>query len=66
MFILIIDADGQHRPADALRLVAELDTYNLVVGARSTETQATTVAAVRQCDVELDRQLSDRAARFQI
>jgi len=34
IFILIIDADGQHRPADALRLVALLDTYDLVVGAR--------------------------------
>jgi len=43
IFILIIDDDGQHRPADALRLVAQLDTYDLVVGARSTETQATTV-----------------------
>jgi glycosyltransferase involved in cell wall biosynthesis len=41
VFILIIDADGQHRPADALRLVAHLDTYDLVVGARSTESQAT-------------------------
>ena len=40
-FILIIDADGQHPPADALRLVAALDTYDLVVGARSTHTQAT-------------------------
>jgi glycosyltransferase involved in cell wall biosynthesis len=40
-FVLIIDADGQHRPADALRLVAQLDTYDLVVGARSVETQAT-------------------------
>ena len=40
-FILIIDADGQHRPADAPRLVARLDEYDLVVGARSSETQAT-------------------------
>ena len=42
-FILIIDADGQHRPADALRLIAHLDSYDLVVGARSAETQATAV-----------------------
>jgi len=41
-FILIIDADGQHRPADALRLVSHLDAYDLVVGARSARTQATT------------------------
>lgn len=40
-FILIIDADGQHRPADALRLIAQLDAYDLVVGARSAATQAT-------------------------
>ena len=41
LFILIIDADGQHRPADALRLVAHLDAYDLVVGARAAGTQAT-------------------------
>jgi len=40
-FVLIIDADGQHRPSDAVRLVARLDTYDLVVGARSNATQAT-------------------------
>lgn len=39
-FILIVDGDGQHQPADALRLIAPLDPYDLVVGARSTETQA--------------------------
>ena len=41
IYILIIDADGQHRPSDARRLVAHLDTYDLVVGARSVHTQAT-------------------------
>src|SRR5499427_4668631 len=39
-FILIIDADGQHRPADATRLVSHLDAYELVVGARAPHTQA--------------------------
>jgi glycosyltransferase involved in cell wall biosynthesis len=39
-FILILDADGQHRPGDAARLVAKLDEYDLVVGARSSATQA--------------------------
>ena len=38
--MLILDADGQHRPADATRLVAKLDEYDLVVGARSSATQA--------------------------
>jgi glycosyltransferase involved in cell wall biosynthesis len=39
-FILIADADGQHRPADATRLVSHLDAYDLVVGARAGHTQA--------------------------
>jgi len=38
--VLILDADGQHHPADACRLVARLDEYDLVVGARSPSTQA--------------------------
>jgi glycosyltransferase involved in cell wall biosynthesis len=40
-WILIIDADGQHQPADALRLVDGLGVYDLVIGARSGQTQAT-------------------------
>ena len=40
-FVLIVDADGQHPPEDALRLAARLGEYDLVVGARSGETQAT-------------------------
>jgi len=39
-FVLILDADGQHRPSDACRLVSKLDEYELVVGARSPSTQA--------------------------
>src|SRR3954466_9779526 len=39
-FVLIADADGQHRPADATRLVAHLGDYDLVVGARSAQSQA--------------------------
>ena len=38
--ILIIDADGQHQPADAPRLVDHLGAYDLVVGARSPGSQA--------------------------
>jgi glycosyltransferase involved in cell wall biosynthesis len=38
--VLIADGDGQHRPSDATRLVSHLDAYELVVGARSTATQA--------------------------
>jgi len=40
-FVLIIDADGQHQPSDARRLVARLGEYDLVIGARATTTQAT-------------------------
>jgi glycosyltransferase involved in cell wall biosynthesis len=39
-FVLILDADGQHRPADAQRLISKLAEYELVVGARSHATQA--------------------------
>jgi glycosyltransferase involved in cell wall biosynthesis len=39
--VLIIDADGQHPPSDAVRLVSRLGAYDLVVGARSGRSQAT-------------------------
>jgi glycosyltransferase involved in cell wall biosynthesis len=52
-FVLIADADGQHRPSDAARLVAQLDTYDLVVGARSGQTQAS--AARRAGNAVLNR-----------
>lgn len=42
-YVLILDADGQHRAADALRLVSHLATYDLVVGARSASGQASGV-----------------------
>jgi glycosyltransferase involved in cell wall biosynthesis len=41
-FVLIMDGDGQHQPADAARLAARLGEYDLVVGARSPKTQAGT------------------------
>jgi glycosyltransferase involved in cell wall biosynthesis len=40
-WILIVDADGQHRAADAARLVARLGEFDLVIGARDPQTQAT-------------------------
>jgi glycosyltransferase involved in cell wall biosynthesis len=40
-YVLIVDADGQHPPEDALRIVSRLGEYDLVIGARSAETQAT-------------------------
>lgn len=40
-FILIIDADGQHRVDDTRRIIAPLAHYELVVGARSVASQAT-------------------------
>ena len=39
-FVLILDGDGQHRPADAVRIAQKLREYDLVVGARSSATQA--------------------------
>jgi len=42
-FVLIVDADGQHQASDAVRLVGHLDTFDLVVGARSSGTQANAV-----------------------
>ena len=39
-FVLVVDGDGQHQPADAKRLALHLGEYDLVVGARSSETQA--------------------------
>ena len=40
-FVLILDGDGQHSPDDARRIVA-LGDYDLVVGARSASTHAST------------------------
>src|SRR5256885_2324573 len=37
--VLILDADGQHRPRDAPRLVSRLGTYEPAAGARSHATQ---------------------------
>jgi glycosyltransferase involved in cell wall biosynthesis len=39
-FVLIVDADGQHQPEDARRLVERLGEYDLVIGARGGTTQA--------------------------
>ncbi len=39
-FILVMDGDGQHQPADAKRIVSRLAEYDLVVGARAPATQA--------------------------
>jgi glycosyltransferase involved in cell wall biosynthesis len=39
-YVLIIDGDGQHAPADALRIVGPLGEYDLVVGARARASQA--------------------------
>jgi len=44
--VLIVDADGQHPPGDAMRLVAQLHDYDLVVGARSADSQASVARRV--------------------
>jgi len=45
-YVLVMDGDGQHRPADAPRLVAPLADYELVVGARSAASQASLVRRI--------------------
>ena len=52
-WILIMDGDGQHTAADALRLVAGLGEYDLVVGARGADGQAS--AARRLGNAALNR-----------
>jgi hypothetical protein len=41
--VLILDADGQHRVEDAVRIVEPLGNYDLVVGARHPHSHATAV-----------------------
>ncbi|HEV8319335.1 MAG TPA: glycosyltransferase family 2 protein [Vicinamibacterales bacterium] len=45
-FVLIVDADGQHRPEDAERLVSRLGEYDLVIAARVAATQATLIRRI--------------------
>jgi len=40
-WLAIVDGDGQHRANDVGRLVARLGEYDLVIGARSADSQAT-------------------------
>jgi glycosyltransferase involved in cell wall biosynthesis len=42
-YVLIMDADGQHQASDAPRLVTALSEYDLVIGARSAQSQASVV-----------------------
>ncbi|HEY3885544.1 MAG TPA: glycosyltransferase family 2 protein [Vicinamibacterales bacterium] len=40
-YVLILDADGQHPPEDAIRLASRLGEFDLVIGARAVDSQAT-------------------------
>ena len=51
-YLLIMDADGQHRIADAPRLVSYLDRYELVIGARTGASHASLVR--RACNHALN------------
>ena len=45
--IVFMDADGQHRPEDICRLLTLFDSgYDLVIGARTKKTQASTIRAI--------------------
>ena len=69
-YILIIDGDGQHSPADAQRLVARLGDYDLVIGARTTSTQATQARRVGNSALNslasylTDREIPDLTSGF--
>jgi glycosyltransferase involved in cell wall biosynthesis len=69
-YVLIIDGDGQHPPEDALRLIARLGEYDLVVGARAGATQATPVrrtgnwALNRLASYLADREIPDLTSGF--
>jgi glycosyltransferase involved in cell wall biosynthesis len=39
-FVLIMDGDGQHRSTEALKVLARLGEYDLVIGTRSPDAQA--------------------------
>ena len=39
-WVLVADGDGQHRPADIVRIAGRLGTFDLVVGARAPADQA--------------------------
>jgi glycosyltransferase involved in cell wall biosynthesis len=45
-YILILDADGQHRVEDALNVIPNLGEYDLVVGARDPSSHATVVRRI--------------------
>jgi glycosyltransferase involved in cell wall biosynthesis len=68
--ILIVDGDGQHRPGDAQRLVSRLGEYDLVIGARSSATQATSARRVgnaalnRLASYLTERQIPDLTSGF--
>jgi glycosyltransferase involved in cell wall biosynthesis len=40
-FVLVMDGDGQHRSTEALKVAAQLGEYDLVIGTRAPEAQAT-------------------------
>lgn len=69
-YVLIIDGDGQHPPEDALRLVARLGEYDLVIGARAGATQATQTrragnsALNRLASYLTDREIPDLTSGF--
>ena len=69
-YVLIVDGDGQHSPDDARRLVSRLGEYDLVIGARSTSTQATQARRVgntvlnRFASYLTDREIPDLTSGF--
>jgi glycosyltransferase involved in cell wall biosynthesis len=59
--VLLLDADGQHDPADALRLVEPIGAYDMVIGARAAADQAPTRALGNAVFNTLASWLSERS-----
>ncbi len=68
--ILIMDADGQHDPNDVPRLVAGLNEYDLVVGARDTHSETSFARGIYHRALNAfaayisDRPISDATSGF--
>jgi glycosyltransferase involved in cell wall biosynthesis len=59
--VLLLDADGQHDPGEALRLVEPIGAYDMVIGARSARDQSPTRALGNAVFNTLASWLSERA-----
>lgn len=45
-WLLLMDADGQHPPEDILKLIAHIDDYDMIIGARSKKSKLSPVRSL--------------------